>query len=811
MDQPTAELPGSPAPEGTAESGMLESRLRAAAAAARYHGVELDLKDFRATAGETTPSAASLTGWMREQGLVARAVMMRWRHLFRFHDTPPVVLLFNDGTAGVLVGADASRAVVWLKDPRAAQSEPPVAVDQLRLSQVWTGEVIMVRRGRGQGETEAPFNLKWIGGLVLQERKLLRDIGIGSMVLSILTIVPALIVMAVIDQVVSHHSVSTLILLSAIITIITAYETMLGWSRRELVGVLATRLDTKLNLHLFARLLALPVDFFEHHPAGETTARLGQIFKVRDFLTNKLMGTFLDAFTLVVLLPFLFWMDVTLAWMVVVAAGLIAVVIMIFMKPVGALVSAMVAAENRKGAVMVETVQGMRTVKTLALEPARKAEWDERVADASGLRMKLVRLSNWPQTIITPIEAFITRGVILVGAYLALSDSTGIAVGALVAFMMLGSRVAAPLVGVARLLDDMNDVRASVGEVGQVLNQPTETRALTTGMRPRLAGALSLEEVVFTYPRAKVPALDKVSFEIPAGTMLGLVGRSGSGKSTVTRLLQGINREYSGYLKIDGVELREINLTHLRRNLGIVLQDNFLFRGTVRDNITAGRPGLTLEDVVRASRLAGAEEFIERLPQGYETWIEEGSANISGGQRQRLAIARAVISDPRIMILDEATSALDPESEALVNANLQRIGKGRTMVIVSHRLSSLVDCHQIAVMDPRQADRHRAPRRAGGALLDLPPALDAAEPPHEQGGRSCRRHHPGAGPGRRLRAGRRVARRRCVAWRTRGGAGRDDAALTDRPGGPGAGTRRGGCPALPRAARPASRGGGGRR
>ena len=184
--------------------------------------------------------------------------------------------------------------------------------------------------------------------------------------------------------------------------------------------------------------------------------------------------------------------------------------------------------------------------------------------------------------------------------------------------------------------------------------------------------------------------------------MLGVVGRSGSGKSTLTRLLQGINREYSGFLKLDGVELREINLTHLRSSFGVVLQDNFLFRGTVRDNITAGRPGLTLDDVVRAARLAGAEEFIERLPSGYETWIEEGSSNLSGGQRQRLAIARAVIADPKLMILDEATSALDPESEALVNANLVRLGKGRTMVIVSHRLSSLIDCDQILVMDKGQ-------------------------------------------------------------------------------------------------------------
>ena len=181
--------------------------------------------------------------------------------------------------------------------------------------------------------------------------------------------------------------------------------------------------------------------------------------------------------------------------------------------------------------------------------------------------------------------------------------------------------------------------------------------------------------------------------------MLGLVGRSGSGKSTITRLLQGINRDYSGFVKIDGADLREINLRHLRSSFGVVLQDNFLFRGSIRDNILAGRPGLTLEDAMRAARLAGAEEFIERMPNGYETYIEEGSPNLSGGQRQRLAIARALITDPRILILDEATSALDPESEALVNANLLRIARGRTMVIVSHRLSSLIDCDQIMVLE----------------------------------------------------------------------------------------------------------------
>jgi ABC-type bacteriocin/lantibiotic exporter with double-glycine peptidase domain len=202
--------------------------------------------------------------------------------------------------------------------------------------------------------------------------------------------------------------------------------------------------------------------------------------------------------------------------------------------------------------------------------------------------------------------------------------------------MMLGTRVASPLISLAKLMQDIEQARTSVSQVADVLNNPTETAAMQRGLRPKFDGAIAFQDLSFNYPGAKTPALDRISFEIPAGTMLGLVGRSGSGKSTIARLLQGINSEYSGYLKIDGNDLRAINLTHLRRSFGVVMQDNFLFRGSVRDNIIAGRPGLTLEDAVRAARLAGAEEFIERLPRGYETWIEEGSANLSGGQRQRL-------------------------------------------------------------------------------------------------------------------------------------------------------------------------------
>ena len=402
------------------------------------------------------------------------------------------------------------------------------------------------------------------------------------------------------------------------------------------------------------------------------------------------------------LLPFLFWISATLAWMVLAASAVVALVVLAFLPPIRRVFARLIVAENQKGAVLVETVYGMRTVKSLAIEKLRNEEWDLRVAEAGQARLDAGRISNVAQTAVAPIEAFINRGVLLVGCYILLTSpagTTGITAGALIAFMMLGGRVVGPLIGLAKLMTDIEEVRLSVSQVADVLNHPTETAAMRSGLRPKFEGAIAFQDLTFTYPGAQIAALDRISFELPAGTMLGLVGRSGSGKSTIARLLQGINREYSGYLKIDGTDLREINLTHLRRSFGVVMQDNFLFRGTVRDNIIAGRAGLTLADAVRAARLAGAEEFIERLPRGYETWIEEGSANLSGGQRQRLAIARALVSDPRLLILDEATSALDPESEALINANLLRIAKDRTMIIVSHRLSSLVDCDQILVLD----------------------------------------------------------------------------------------------------------------
>ena len=683
-------------------SGPIHPRLLAMMMAGRYYGLELDPIEFRGEAGDTVPSAAALSTWAQGAGMWSRAVRLRWRHLMGLQDTGPVVLLFTDGTAGLLTGANAENKVVLVRDPRAPEADPPVPVDEMRLSEVWGGEAILLRAQRGHADADPPFTLRWLFGLVAMEGKALRDLFIASVAMSVLTIFPALIVMTVIDKVMTHRSYSTLALVSVILAIMILYETLLGHARRLIMLVVGVRIDAKLNLHVFNRLIRLPLDYFERHPAGETMYKITQIHQVRQFITGRLMATLLDLITLAVLLPILFWLNATLAWIVVVCTALIMLIILAYLRPIRSMFGRVIEAETNKSAALGETIFGIKTVKSLALEPQRKALWDERVAEAGKWRLAMGRLSTWPQTLVTPIERFMWVGIVMIGAYMALADDTGIAVGGLFAFMMLSQRVSTPLVSLARLMEEWEEVGGAMGQAAEVLNRPLEIDNAGTGVRPRFSGAVAFEDVTFTYPGTKLAALNKITFEIPAGTMLGLVGRSGSGKSTITRLLQGINREYSGFVKIDGADLRAINLRHLRSSFGVVLQENFLFRGSIRDNILAGRPGLTLDDAIRAARLAGAEEFIERMPNGYETYIEEGSPNLSGGQRQRLAIARAVITDPRILILDEATSALDPESEALVNANLLRIARGRTMLIVSHRLSSLVDCDLIMVLDKAQ-------------------------------------------------------------------------------------------------------------
>jgi ATP-binding cassette, subfamily B, bacterial HlyB/CyaB len=331
----------------------------------------------------------------------------------------------------------------------------------------------------------------------------------------------------------------------------------------------------------------------------------------------------------------------------------------------------------------------MRTVKALAIEPMQRKRWADYSARTILTRFRVTRLSSAANAIVTLLERLLIVAVIWYGALLVFGNE--LSIGALVAIQMLAGRVSGPLVQIVSLVNEFQQTALSIRMLGEIMNRKPERAGGTGALTPRLSGEIVFDHVSFAYPNTQTPALEDVSVRIPAGAVVGIVGRSGSGKTTFARLLQGLYLPQHGHVRFDGHEIRELDLSHLRKSVGIVVQESFLFRGTVRENVSVTKPEATFAEVVAACQAAGADEFVQCLPHGYDTLLEENAANLSGGQKQRLSIARSLLPAPSILIFDEATSALDPESEAIVQANLGRIAEGRTLIIVSHRLASIAD------------------------------------------------------------------------------------------------------------------------
>jgi len=682
-----------------------------AAAAARL-GVELDRQMVALLEQAEVVEPAALVRCAVDAGIRAKALRLRWKDMLSLaRSGTPTLLLLHDEGAALLDGATPDNAALLLSNPLLPDADSArEAFDEFRLQSIWTGVAIILRPGAGQRVEDGPLTIGTLIEEVITEATLFRDIGLAALVMAFLSVAPPLLMMAVVDRVLVYQSWGTLTLLFIAIAIIALHDTLLGYAQRSLLAVAAARIDTRMSLFVMQRILRLPQDFFERMRVGEITSSAFSVNKVQEFLTGPVFKAILDLITLLVLLPVLFWINATLTWFVIGCAALIGLIIMVFLPAIGRAHGRLIKAGIEKGSTLYETIAGMRTVKVLALEPKQAEAFNQNTAEVARARIDMARIANWPQTLTAPIQQFMTLGLLAVGCLMVLQGDAATA-GSLLAFFMMSSRVAGPMVALASLTERWQEAKESIHEAGRIMGQRPERAAGQIGIRPHFQGHIRFEEVTFQYPGTVSPALEHVSFDIPAGTFVGVVGRSGSGKSTITRLIQGISTGYSGLLKVDGAELREIDLRHLRRNLGVVLQDNFLFRGTIRENIAAGRQGITLEKIIHACRMAGAEEFIERLPRGYDTFIEEGSPNISGGQRQRLAIARALVIDPAILVLDEATSALDPESEALVNANMLRLARGRTMLVVSHRLSALIDADLILVLER-------------GKVIDLAPHAD---------------------------------------------------------------------------------------
>jgi ATP-binding cassette subfamily B protein len=679
--------------------------VRAFVRVAAHYGKTLNAQQLmRAHPFDTEePGTALLLQMAERAGLRGKVTRIKRGELAKLARSVPAILLLPNGKAAVINRVQGGGgAYCALIDDLESETGLSVLYDEPRLFEFWAGDVVLFRPKWRISDSDRPFGFIWLLGQLVKERRMIRDIGIAAVFMSMLALFPPITFMIMIDRVLFNHSLPTLQVLGVALVIMTGFETIFGFVRRSLVWIAISRIDARFNLHIFDKLLNLPMTFFESMPTGMINAKISQIWHIRQFMSEELFGTVLDSFTLVILLPVLFLLNWKLAIVVLVLAFLVLAVYIAFLPSLRRATGKVIDAEQRMWSHQVETIHGIRTVKSLSLDGLKRSQRDERVAEVIEAHQELDRLANVPQTIVHPLERAIYAGSFFLGCYMILSaqdDSTAASTGSIVAFAMLAGRVASPIVMLAGVLNSFEQARGALLEVSSVVNVPPEEGRSGNGLKLPISGEIVFQDVRFRYKPGSPYALDGVSFEIPKDTIFGVMGRSGSGKTTVTRLLQGLNRDYEGMIKIDGMDLREIDLDHLRANIGVVPQENFLFSGTIRDNISAPRPNASFDKIVQVAQLAGAEEFIERLPNGYETVVEEGAVNFSGGQRQRLAIARALLVDPPILILDEATSALDAESEAIVNANLARIARGRTVIIISHRLSALSMADSILVLE----------------------------------------------------------------------------------------------------------------
>ena len=672
---------------------------------ARQHGMHLTVPQLihdNVLSGNEV-SRKELVKCASGAGLSAKSVMLDWNGLQQLKKALPAIVKLKNGASMVLLRLEKNRddeddVRVVLQDPNASD-DALLVIDEIRFASVWSGEVVLVKRDYQISDETQPFSIGLITALIFRERRIARDILICAVLLGFLGLTPIMFWRLLSDKVIFYKAFNTFTVLCLAMLVLTAFETAFYYLRQSMVHFLTTRLDVKLSTYMFERVLNLPIDYFERTSVGLVARDMREIFRIRTFLVGQLFGTVLDSTTLIFFLPVMFFFSPVMTFVVLGFVGLIVAWLLLMLPTYRKRTAAVLAAEGDQGSFLVQSLNGMRTIKSLALDSRQRHQWDVLVARTAKARHAEGMTANLVSSVVRPLERLAVSGSYALGVYLAMVSGDPLYIGALFAFLMLSQRVSAPLMQMAQLINQYDEARSAVAVVANLVNQAPEEGRSGHGVRTALKGNVQFSKVTFKYKGAMSPSLNDISFEVPVGGTLGIMGKSGSGKTTITRLMQRLHSDYEGLIKIDGIDVREYDVDHLRRNIGVVLQENFLFSGTIRDNISAAKPDATFDDVVRAARLAGAEEFIDRLPRGYETYIYEGSPNLSGGQRQRLAIARALIVDPPVLILDEATSALDADSEAIVNANISRIAHGRTMIIISHRLSSLIKADAILVLD----------------------------------------------------------------------------------------------------------------
>ena len=660
---------------------------------ARYHQVAADAQAIAHEHGAPSAvfSADDLVRAGRRLGLKTRSVDSTWD---RLADTPlPAIAQHSDGHFFLLAGIKDDK--VLIQDPL----EPrPLTLPRELFEQAWSGKLILVTRRASLKDLSGDFGFGWFIPAIVKYRKLFGEVLIASFFLQLFALITPLFFQVIIDKVLVHRGLTTLDVLAIGLLAISLFEVILGGLRTYVFSHTTNRVDVMLGAKLFHHLLRLPLGYFEARRVGDSVARVRELENIRNFLTGSALTLVIDLFFTLVFFVVLYYYSPVLT---AVVAGAIPFYIILSAWVTPILRRRLEEKFNRGAenqAFLVESVTGIQTLKSMAVEPQMQRRWEEQLAGYVGASFKAANLGN----IASQSAGFINKVTVVlilwIGATAVMQGE--LSVGQLIAFNMIAGRVSGPILRLVQLWQDFQQAGISVRRLGDILNTPTEP-GYNPGRAtlPQLKGAVQFDHVSFRYAPERPQVLKDISLDIRPGEVVGIVGRSGSGKSTLTKLIQRLYVPETGRLLIDGVDLALVEPAWLRRQVGVVLQENFLFNRSVRDNIALANPGIPMDPVIAAAKLAGAHDFILELPKGYDTIVGEQGANLSGGQRQRIAIARALVTNPGILILDEATSALDYESERIIQENMRAISRGRTVFVIAHRLSAVRQADRILVVE----------------------------------------------------------------------------------------------------------------
>lgn len=566
------------------------------------------------------------------------------------------------------------------------------------IAAIWDGEIVLVtRRWRGAGINPELFGFRWFFPSIWRYRRPIAQVLLASLFIQLFAIITPLFFQVIIDKVLVHKGLSTLIVIIVGLAAISLFDVVLQYLRSYALSHTSSRIDVELGSRLFDHLLRLPLSYFETRATGQTVARVRELETIRNFLTGQGLSSVIDMLFAVILIGVMLAYS-TLLTLIVLVSLIGYLLIAVFIRPV---LRDKINERFNNGAAsqqfLVESVFGIQTLKAAAVEPILRNEWEERLAAYVKSSFQAAVLSSIGQNSIQYVSKASTALVLFFGAQAVMDNA--LTVGGLVAFNMIMNQATAPILRLSQLWQDFQQVQISVQRLGDIFNSPVESQNLANAIPPPMKGAIKMVDLSFRYRAETADVLNHINLEIPAGQVIGIIGPSGSGKSTLTKLIQRLYRADRGQILIDGIDIGQVDAAWLRRQIGVVLQENTLFNRSIHDNIALANPGLPRDLVIAAARLAGADEFIAKLPLGYDTQIEERGANLSGGQRQRVAIARALVTQPRILIFDEATSALDYESERAIQNNMRQIVQGRTVIIIAHRLAAVRRCDRIIAIE----------------------------------------------------------------------------------------------------------------